>query len=380
MMPNRTRLESGARSFRIATILLGASLLGGATTEDASLLESRRRSIELLSQSDLNQLRRNYDTYLKLSPERRKQLDTLNDELEQDTKNGGHLQKLLERYNAWLFKLSPFDRDKLLGTADAGERADQVQKLLQEQQKQRLARATRGLSIPVLGGRFDSAGLLTSNDLDAVLTAVEQNYLRGDLKDRAEKEKSSSPRERHLQILRATIQQLKRERGPGSLIAPSEMTLVTTMIDAIPNPAIKAQLTTANPLRRPNEVRRHLGQILGRSLLIEWKDEIEEAPATTQQIDDITSRWLSKVGTPEKRAAMQQRLQTEHGRDLVAAVAAIQFNPRFEKQRQVINWLFRGLSPGPLNRPGAAQRAGAKQATAAAKTSEESEKEPATDQ
>jgi hypothetical protein len=144
----------------VALVLLGASLLGGATTEDASLLESRRQSIQLMSQADVNQLKRNYDTYLKLSPERRQQLVTLNEELEQDTKNGGHLQNLLEQYNAWLFKLSPFDRDKLLGTSDAGERADQVQKLLQEQQKQRVARATRGLSIPLLGGRFDLLGPL----------------------------------------------------------------------------------------------------------------------------------------------------------------------------------------------------------------------------
>ena len=58
----------------------------------------------------------------------------------------------------------------------------------------------------------------------------------------------------------------------------------------------------------------------------------------------------------QKRAALQQRLQTEQGHNLVAAVAAIQFNPRFEEQKPIINWLFRGLSPGPLNRGGASSR------------------------
>ena len=123
--------------------------------------------------------------------------------------------------------------------------ADLVQKLLQEQQKQRDARATKGLSIPFLGARFEQVAPLTPAQLDTVFAAVEEHYLRDDLKQRAEK--SSSPRDRHLQILRATMQQLRRERVAGLKIASSEMALVNTMIDAIPNPAIKAQLTTAKP-------------------------------------------------------------------------------------------------------------------------------------
>ena len=163
----------------------------------------------------------------------------------------------------------------------------------------------------------------------------------------------------------------------------SAFSLVTMMIDAIPNATIKSQFSTANPpavMRRQIEVRRQLGQVLGRSILIEWKDELEESPATDQQIQETINRWLSTARTPEKRANMQQRLQSEHGRNLVAAIAAVQFNPRFDKQRPVINWLFRGLSPGPLNRPGAALRAGAKQAAAAAKNADDSEKESPSDQ
>jgi hypothetical protein len=375
MIRNRIRVETAVRRSRVAAVLLGAALLGGATTEEASLLESRRHSIELLSQAGLNQLRRNYESYLKLAPERREQLAGLHDALEQDSKDGGHLQKLLEQYNAWLFKLSPFDRDKLLNTADAGERADLVQKFLQEQQKQRYARATKGLSFPFLGARFESMAPLTPGELDTVLAAVEESYLRDALKQRAEK--ASSPRDRHLEILGATMQRLRRERGMGGQVAPSETALVATIIEAIPEPALKAQLTKANPAsppRRQNEIRRQLGQVLARSILAEWKDELEESPATTQQIEDAKKYWLSMTKAPEKRAALQQRLQTEQGQNFVAAVAAIQFNPRFEKQRPVINWLFRGLSGGPLNRGAAARRA------AAAKTPDESDKEPGTEQ
>jgi hypothetical protein len=381
MMPNRTRRKAGWPRLRVAAVLLGTALLGGATTEDASLLESRRHSIELMSQADLSRLKRNYETYLKLTPERREQLSRLNEDLEQDTKDGGHLQKLLEQYNVWLFKLSPFDRDKLLGIADPGERADQVQKLLQEQQKQRLARATKGLSIPYFGGRFDSVAPLTSSELDAVLDAVERNYLSDDLKRRIEK--SSSQRERHLQILRATMRQLQRERGAAMKIAPNEMGLVNTIVDAIPNPAIKAQLGMGNPsdpLRRQIEIRRQLGQIIGRSVLAEWKTELEESPATPEQIDETSKKWVASAKNLQRRAALEQRLQTERGRNLIAAVSAIQFNPHFEKQRPVINWLFRGLSPGPLNRSNAAARLGASnQAPPAVKAGDEPDKESTTD-
>ena len=143
----------------LAWALLGLVLLSGATTEDASVLDARRKQIENLSQPNLNQLKRNYETYLKLPPERRAQLARLDDELAQDAKSGGHLRKLLDQYNAWLFKLSPFDRDKLLNTADPGERADLVQKLLQEQQKQRYTRAARAplLAAPRYASRFRPA-------------------------------------------------------------------------------------------------------------------------------------------------------------------------------------------------------------------------------
>ena len=107
----------------------------------------------------------------------------MHDELEQDTKSGGHLQKLLDQYNAWLFKLSPFDREKLLGTADPGERAQLVQKLLEEQNM--LGPGFAPL-FPMLALRMDSSGpVLSTSDLDAIVAAVEQNFLKDQVKKRA---------------------------------------------------------------------------------------------------------------------------------------------------------------------------------------------------
>ena len=64
---------------------------------------------------------------------------------------------------------------------------------------------------------------------------------------------------------------------------------------------------------------------------------------------------------------MHERLQTENGRKLVAAIAALQTNPRLKRQRQVVLWLFRGMPSPPLNRQsGAAGQAGSSGQPAAA--------------
>jgi hypothetical protein len=336
------------RNFRparrpLAWALLGLVLLSGATTEDASVLESRRKKIENLSQSDLNRLKRNYETYLKLPPERRAQLAHLDDELGQDAKNGGHLGKLLDQYNEWLFKLSPFDRDKLLNTPDPGERAELVQKLLQEQ-KQRVARAARAPLLALVNTRLDSAPLLSTKDLDVVFAAVEQNYLREDSKEPFAK--SMPPRVRHLEVVRAVIEQLREERDAKTKMRPRETALVETILDAIPNEAVKKQITRGGI---PAQTRRQLGQALGRSLLAEWKPELEEAVVTPAQIEELTNKWLASI-TPERLENMQQRLQSPNGKKFVAAVIALQNSPKLKKARQPIMWLLRSFPNPAANR------------------------------
>jgi hypothetical protein len=337
------------RWLRLSAALFAVALASGTTTEDAERLESRRHKIELLSQSELNRLKRNYENYLKLSPERREQLFLLHDALEQDTKNGGHLQKLLNDYNRWFIKLSPFDREKLLSTADPGERAQLVQKLREEQQKQRVLRVSRIPLVPFFGGRLDEAvGPLSSSQLDTVLGAVEQNYLREETKKRVPRVVAS--RERHLQIVRLTMEQLRREREAGTKMSPRETALVDTLLDAIPNEALKTRITSSGV---PQQIRRQLGQVVGRSVLAEWKAEIDEVPATSAQIEETTNRWLA-AAPAEKRDAMQERLQSQNGRRWFAVVAALQTNPRLKRQRQAIFWLFRGMPTPPGNRPGGA--------------------------
>jgi hypothetical protein len=345
MNPKQTSGSFPLRGLRLSAALFAVALLSGTATEDAQRLESRRRKIEMLSQSELNQLKRNYENYLKLSPERREQLFRLHDELEQDAKNGGHLQKLLRDYNGWFIKLSPFDREKLLSTADPGERAQLVQKLRQEQQKQRLFRAARIPFIPFLAGRIDDVAPLNSSDLDVVLVAVEQKYLKEETKKRLPQ--TSAARDRHIQILRLTMEQLRRERETGTKMSFRETALVNTMLDAIPKEAIKTRITSSGV---PQQIRRQLGQVVGRSVLAEWKPDLDDAPPTPAQIEDTTNRWLASVPA-ERRDAMQERLQSQNGRRYFALVTALQTNPRLKKQRQAIVWLFRGMSAPQTNRP-----------------------------
>jgi len=343
MSRKQTSGSSRLRGLRLSAALVAVALLSGTTTEDVERLESRRHKIEMLGQSELNRLKRNYENYLKLSPERREQLFRLHDELEQDNKNGGHLQKLLNSYNRWFIKLSPFDREKLLSTADPGERAQLVQKL-REEQKQRLFRAAKPPFVPFLAGRFDDIAQLNSNDLDVVLDAVAQKFLKEETKKRLSR--TSAARDQHLQIVRLAMDQLRYEREAGTKMGPSETALINVMLDAMPNETVKSRITR-NGL--PREIRRQLGQIVGRSILAEWKPELDDAPATPAQIEETTNRFLA-AATTERRVAMQERLQTENGRRFVAVVAALQTNPRLKRQRQAVGWLFRGLPAPPPNR------------------------------
>jgi hypothetical protein len=360
MSPKQPSGSFRLRGLRLSAALVVVALLSGTTTEDAQRLESRRRKIEMLSQSELNQLKRNYENYLKLSPERKEQLFRLHDELEQDAKNGGHLQKLLADYNRWFIKLSPFDREKLLSTADSAERAQLVQKL-RDEQKQRLSRPARMPFVPFLTGRFDDVAPLSSNELDVVLDAVAQRFFKEETKKRLSR--TSTPRDRHLQIVRLTMDQLRQEREAGTKMGPRETALINVILDALPNESIKSRITRGG---LPREIRRQLGQIVGRSILAEWKAELDDAPATPAQIEDTTNRFLAGV-LPERREAMQERLQSENGRRLVATVATLQTNPRFKRQRQAVTWLTHGL-PVPL----ANRQSGApgKSATSAAGTPE----------
>jgi hypothetical protein len=358
------------RNFRFARgplvgALFGLVLFSGATTEDASVLEARRQKIQTLSQSELNRLKRNYENYLKLPQEKRQQLADLDDELEQDAKAGGHLGKLLDQYNAWLSKLSPFDRDKLLNTPDPGERAELVQKLLQEQ-KQRSLRAGQARFVALLNGHLDASPRLSAKDLDVVFSAVEQNYLRDESKERLGR--TTTARAHHIAVARAVMGQLRRDREAKTNMRAREAALVETILDALPNQAVKDQITRSG---LPQQVRVQLGQVLGRSLLAEWEPEIRKAVVTPAEMNRAIDKWLASGVARERRDEVRQRLTTTNAKKNLATVVALQNSLHL----QPILWFLRNFPAAP-SRGGRLGSAGKQSAKAANRAAEDAEKEP----
>jgi DNA-binding protein H-NS len=180
--------------------LFAVTCLSGTSPEDTQLFAARRQKIAGMTQSEIEQLKRNYEEFRKLSPERRKALQELDSEVEQDTKNGGHLLKLLTGYNLWLSKLTPFEQEKVVGTSDPGERAEIVKTIRDEQQKREA-----WLALEPPRGKAPS---LSTADLDAMLKAVEDNFLSAEVRDKLPQK--GAQRDQHLRVLKAAM------RGSGT--------------------------------------------------------------------------------------------------------------------------------------------------------------------
>ncbi len=88
------------------------------------------------------------------------------------------------------------------------------------------------------------------------------------------------------------MEQLRQEREAGTKMRPRETALIETILDAIPNETVKSQITRSV---MPQQTRRQLGQIVARSVLAEWKPELDEAPATPAQIEETTNKWMDSA-------------------------------------------------------------------------------------
>src|SRR5580704_8794788 len=98
----RVRPPSRSRRAAVAGPLAAALVVAcfcGTSPEEAQLFSQRRQRIAGLTHTEVEQLKRNYEEFRKLPPDRRKALEELNDEVKQDT--SGRLLKLLAGYNRW---------------------------------------------------------------------------------------------------------------------------------------------------------------------------------------------------------------------------------------------------------------------------------------
>jgi hypothetical protein len=299
--------------------IFAVTFLCGTTPDESRLLAERRTRIAGMTHAEVEQLRRNYDEFRKLSLERRKALQELDDEVKQDTANGGHLLKLMTDYNRWLSTLSPFDQERILSKTDPVERAQLVHQIREEQQK---SLAATGIDA---GGR--PALSLEPAEFDTMLKAVEENFLTPETRKKIAEQLTG--RERHLRILKAAQQQAHS--------ATASQTLVQTLLDAIPNDSLKARIMKQSP-RAP---RRLLGQVMSRSLAGEWWDEIRPVLPKATVIDEEINRRLAMASG--KRDQQKSQFSSKQGRRMIAVQLALANDDQFKELRPVFMWLSGGL-------------------------------------
>lgn len=334
---NRPRRAIISRCLRATvpwTALAAIPFLGGATSEDAALLASRRQKIQGLSQSEINRLKRNYDTFRALSQEQRDDLFRLHDEVQQDAKNRGHLQKLLEGYNRWFSSLSPFDRDAILSKTDPVERAMQVEKLRADQKKQQQANVHAGA---FAAAHFvDGHTILNSQALETVVNAIEKDFLSQDAKKEVQQQMPTG-RDRHVRIFKLAREQVQRERRASIGGDPPQKILMATIIKAIPDEKLKARVQEAP--------RQQLGQLIRQSLLAEWRDEIESVPLTQEQKEEFLDRFQSSMLSARRREAFEDRRKKNprQAQRIAEVEMALDNNPKLEELRPVARWLVGGF-------------------------------------
>ena len=103
---------------------------------DAKALEDRHQHVVKMSQVERDHLQRNIAAFQQMTPEDQARYRQLNQELEQDQKNGGHLSSLMQTYNAWLQTLTPSQREMLRNEKESTRKLALVQQFKEEQQRQ----------------------------------------------------------------------------------------------------------------------------------------------------------------------------------------------------------------------------------------------------
>jgi hypothetical protein len=321
--PSRSRRAAVAGPLAAALVV---ACLCGTSPEEAQLFAQRRQRIAGLTHTEVEQLKRNYEEFRKLPPDRRKALEELNDEVKQDA--SGRLLKLLAGYNRWFSGLSPFDQERILSKTDPVERAQLVKVIRDDQLKRQAAAAFDGLGRQSLS--------LAPSDLDATIKAVEENFLTPESRKKISDQLKG--RDRHLRILQLAAQQVHNSPGGPR---QADQALVSTLIDGIPSETVKTRIMNRTQ-GRPR--RQFLGQMLGRALVSEWRKEIEQVFPTPAAIDAEVARRL-KATREDRREQQQLQMSGKPGRTMVGVQMLLLNDEQFKALRPIFFWLIGGLSP-----------------------------------
>lgn len=111
------------------------------------------------------------------------------------------------------------------------------------------------------------------------------------------------------------------------------------LIEAVPNETVKNRIMNPPRARTRRQV---LGQVLSRSLVNEWSDEIRAVFPTPAAVDAEVARRLAE-SPPAKRDALKNQLGSRPGRRAVGSQLALATNDQFKELRPVAGWLAGGL-------------------------------------
>ena len=133
VFPRITHGAIVAVAVTIAVLVIAVTPVRAESKADSRALEDRHQQVQRMSQIEREHLQRNIASFQLLSPADQSRYRQLNQQLEDDHKNGGHLSSLLQTYNAWLQTLTPGQREQLRHAETDAKKLVLIQQFKDEQ-------------------------------------------------------------------------------------------------------------------------------------------------------------------------------------------------------------------------------------------------------
>lgn len=160
-----------------ASLLVAVAIAPFLAQGDQQLSKMRKQNamqIARMSDSQRARLMQNEAMYRVASPETKTSLQSLHHALQQDEGAGGELNTTLQRYDAWLKTVEPFEREQLDSTRDPQERIAMIRTVLANQRERNTRRSFSGLGPGGDRRRMGMFPTLDEKSYRAVMTALEE--------------------------------------------------------------------------------------------------------------------------------------------------------------------------------------------------------------
>lgn len=268
---------------------------------DAKTLEERHQQVVKMSPVERDHLQRNIATFQQMTPEDQARYRQLNQELELDQKNGGHLSSLMQTYNAWLQTLTPSQREMLRNEKESTRKLALVQQFKEEQHRQIEALTIEVPEVEPPRQRPGGPRPLTSEELQKIM-----KILLADLPtDEQEKLKKMPRPEQYRNTLERSVYHAENPRNWPSPKLQEEI-LATLPFDR--RQAIK---------KDPKNQRDMLVAILFYSLIHQASEEVhwpkeQDLRHVEEQLDEDQHLKIAKLKPEDRRMELTRRYFDQH--------------------------------------------------------------------